>query len=436
MAELIFRLENNQRYFVNYKYWGGANSSAPILVYLGAETEIYPYVGFMTDNAISLNALLVYIEHRYYGKSVPFQSREAYKNTSTLGYFNSAQALADYAAVLIHLKDILQAQKSPVIVIGESYGGMLAAWFRLKYPHITIGALASSAPLLYFDNMTPQTAYHDTVTRDFKETSESCYKYILNSWSEIDQVASQPSGLSILSQRFNTCYPLEQSKELKRYLEYIYTFSAQFDIFPVTDLCEAIDGAAFGSDILSRIYGGVVAFHGNSTCTVNSDKYTVTDQDAYFGWRWQTCSEMVMPIGSDNSSMFEPQPFNFTSFAAQCKRDFGVLPRRHWITTYYGGQHIELVLKRFSSNIIFSNGLRDPWSRGGVLNNISDTLVALTTANGTHCMDLESANENDPEWLVYQRKKEVDIIHGWIRQYYADLDDALNGPKSDIAGLW
>jgi lysosomal Pro-X carboxypeptidase len=32
---------------------------------------------------------------------------------STIGYFNSAHALADYAEVLIHIKKTLQAQDSP-----------------------------------------------------------------------------------------------------------------------------------------------------------------------------------------------------------------------------------------------------------------------------------------------------------------------------------
>ena len=55
---------------------------------------------------------------------MPFGSREeALKNASTIGYFNSAQALADYAAVLKHIKNTLHAQNSPVIVIGGSYGG-------------------------------------------------------------------------------------------------------------------------------------------------------------------------------------------------------------------------------------------------------------------------------------------------------------------------
>ena len=54
-----------QRYLINFKYWGGANSSAPIFAYLGAEAPIDSSpagIGFLTDNAASFNALIVYIE--------------------------------------------------------------------------------------------------------------------------------------------------------------------------------------------------------------------------------------------------------------------------------------------------------------------------------------------------------------------------------------
>ena len=38
-----------------------------------------------------------------------------------------------------------------------------------------------------------------------QEASESCYQTIKKSWSEIDEVASKPGGLSILSKTFKTC---------------------------------------------------------------------------------------------------------------------------------------------------------------------------------------------------------------------------------------
>ncbi|XP_031120985.1 lysosomal Pro-X carboxypeptidase-like [Ipomoea triloba] len=388
-----------QRYIVNSKYWGGAQSNSPILAYLGAESSI-DYdpldIGFLTDNAPHFKALLVYIEHRYYGESIPFgTTEEVLKNENIRGYFNSAQTLADYAEVLLYIKKKYWAQDSLIIVAGGSYGGILASWFRLKYPHVALGALASSAPILYFDNITPQNGYHSIVTKDFREVSESCYQTIRKSWSIIDKIASKPDGLSILSRKFKLCQDLNSSRDLKNYLVLRYSVAAQYDAppeCPVTEVCGGIDGAPKGSHILDRILAGFFASERNQSC------YSVPTGTGIWGWTWQ-CST------------------------------FGVPPRPHWITTYYGGQDIKLVLNKFGSNIIFSNGLRDPYSSGGVLENISDTILAVYTYNnifclgvvGSHCLDILGESKTDPDWLTEQRKREVDIIQGWITKYYADL---------------
>lgn len=48
---------------------------------------------------------------------------EALKDPNARGYFTSSQALADYAAIIRHMKEELKAKDCPVIVVGGSYGG-------------------------------------------------------------------------------------------------------------------------------------------------------------------------------------------------------------------------------------------------------------------------------------------------------------------------
>ena len=55
------------------------------------------------------------------------------------------QALADYALVIKTVKETVYNTEQPVVAFGGSYGGMLAAWLRMKYPASVQGAIAVSA---------------------------------------------------------------------------------------------------------------------------------------------------------------------------------------------------------------------------------------------------------------------------------------------------
>ena len=50
------------------------------------------------------------------------------------------------------------------VVFGGSYGGMLAAWMRMKYPNVVDVAVASSAPVLMFKD---SESYHVDDFADF-----------------------------------------------------------------------------------------------------------------------------------------------------------------------------------------------------------------------------------------------------------------------------
>ncbi|KAF3972702.1 hypothetical protein CMV_003811 [Castanea mollissima] len=129
-----------------------------------------------------------------------------------------------------------------------------------------------------------------------------------------------------------------------------------------------------------------------------------------------------MPMGGNNKeSIFPESHWNYDNRVTFCKLNYGIIPRPDWITTEFGGHDIKRVLKRFWSNIIFFNGLRDPWSGGGVLKNISKSIVAIVAKKGAHHVDLRFSTKEDPEWLKDVRKQEVNIIAKWTAQYYDDL---------------
>lgn len=92
----------------------------------------------MWEIAPEFGASLIFAEHRYYGKSLPYGNK-SYTDPQHVGYLTSQQALADYVDLIQYLRSAPESKQSPVIVFGGSYGGMLSAWIRIKYPHIVQG---------------------------------------------------------------------------------------------------------------------------------------------------------------------------------------------------------------------------------------------------------------------------------------------------------
>ncbi|XP_019197968.1 PREDICTED: lysosomal Pro-X carboxypeptidase isoform X2 [Ipomoea nil] len=374
-----------QKYLINKDHW---QKGGPMFVYTGNEGDIDWFAantGFMLDIAPKFHALLLFIEHRFYGESMPF-GKQSYKSAKTLGYLNSQQALADYAILIRSLKKNLSSEASPVVVFGGSYGGMLAAWFRLKYPHVAIGALASSAPILQFDNITPWSSFYDAVSQDFKDVSLNCYEVIKGSWSELDDLSTAEA-----TKIFRACKNLKFVYSARDWLwsAFVYTamvnyateanFMKPLPAYPVEKMCKIIDGFPAGASKISRAFAAASLYYnysGTEKCFHIEDE---SDDHGLHGWDWQACTEMVMPMVVSKESMFPPSSYSYEETERSCQRMYGVKPRPHWITTHFGGNRIEQVLKRFGSNIIFSNGMQDPWSRGGVLKNISDSIVALVT---------------------------------------------------------
>ncbi|KAJ4827287.1 hypothetical protein Tsubulata_041781 [Turnera subulata] len=154
--------------------------------------------------------------------------------SSTMEYLISEQALADFAQVITGVKKNLSAENCPVVAFGGSYGVMVASWLRLKCPHIVTGALASSAPILDFDDITPQSGYHAVVTKDFRVRN---WSNILN--FRLTELQQKQMGLSHLQISSLIAGNLKDTITLTcRLCHYDSPPS-----YPVNKICSAIDGS-------------------------------------------------------------------------------------------------------------------------------------------------------------------------------------------------
>ena len=136
--------------------------------------------------AQKLQGLILVLEHRYYGQSMPFGNDSL--NLDKMAYLNSEQALSDLAYFIQQMRDTHShkiTDKTPFITIGGSYPGALAAWFRYKYPHLTIVSIASSAVVLAIEdykNFDEQMYLSSVLSGDF------CVQAINASNTKVEQI--------------------------------------------------------------------------------------------------------------------------------------------------------------------------------------------------------------------------------------------------------
>ena len=311
------------RYLINNDNCN-SSSSCPVLFYCGGEDDITAFAnatGFLWDLSQKLQALLVYAEHRYYGKSLPI-TKENNPNLPAFSHLTSQQAMADFASLgsslnVPSLTDSTTPGKRTIIATGGSYGGMLAAWLRVSYPHVFSGALASSAPVLYLNpEVNTPDAFYSVVNNNYspkyrgkiRQAFEDLLELILaGKFEQIKEELGLCEAPGSAQQARNTVAWLQQGFGVLSELDYPYptSFLHSLPANPINVSCALFDEAG----------GGIAGLSAAVSLVGDGDKCVDVDLTEWWAfapgfipgpWTYQRCTDLVMPVATPNDPTRKP----------------------------------------------------------------------------------------------------------------------------------
>eukprot|EP01112_Ceratiomyxa_fruticulosa_P018622 TRINITY_DN5992_c0_g1_i4.p1 TRINITY_DN5992_c0_g1~~TRINITY_DN5992_c0_g1_i4.p1 ORF type:complete len:492 (+),score=105.18 TRINITY_DN5992_c0_g1_i4:1223-2698(+) len=413
-----------QKYYINDTFWDKANSG-PIFVLVGGEGPASPmdvsgeYV--INNYAQQFGAMVISVEHRFYGDSMPLPDL----SVESLQYLTSAQALADFANFQKTVTAELGLEGCTWISFGGSYSGSLSAWFRLKYPSLIAGAIASSAPV------NPVVDFFEYFQVVQNSIGPQCAARVQNVTNIVGGMLNTTKGRQQLQVMFNTCDPIVSDLDVATFMSELndgicetvqYNYDNRPVVMNIPTMCDILLTGTTEEEMMAaflkfyNIYND--AFGGGCT-EVNYEAllYQMKDTDPFSevaaarSWTWQTCIEFgYFQTGDSNNQPFGDY-ITLDWFLQQCQDLFGTTftyPNIQWTYTNYGGSAIA------SSNIVFPNGSIDPWHILGVLETDIPSETTLLMNGTAHCSDLFTPSPYDLPDLVKTRQIEVEQIQAWL----------------------
>lgn len=187
---------------------------------LGGQTRIFQRElidSFPVDIARSTNGYFLFLEHRYYGESMPMENL----TLENLQYLTIEQTLADiYDFVDYARHDLAGNPDASVILIGSNYAGALAVWYHKLYPGTVSIVWASSASLLAkidFPN------YLERVGEIYRGVGgDNCYDRLQVGFETIESLYRNQSWTELVDD-FRMCEASTPDNDVRAYLALLIT---------------------------------------------------------------------------------------------------------------------------------------------------------------------------------------------------------------------
>ncbi|XP_036412319.1 thymus-specific serine protease [Colossoma macropomum] len=428
-----------QRFFVNEAHWNRPHG--PVFLYIGGEGLLSKFsvlAGHHVSMAGQHGALLVALEHRFYGQSIIPGGLE----TQDLEHLSSQEALADLAAFHQHISQKYNLTCRNVwISFGGSYAGALSAWFRGKFPHLVYGAVASSAPV---QAKLDFSAYNLVVGHSLRDESvggsEKCVKAVRESFALLE-AALLGGNETQVGKDFRCCETPkspEDQAELLQSVADIFMGTVQYneEVGPltITRICDIMtEDQAEGEEAYHRLVKLSENYRSmeKKSClevswakTIQYFNQTTDESFGYRQWFYQTCTEFGFYQTCEDSSCLFSHMRTLQTQTQLCLLLFNIsqhtLPANIDFTNqYYGGDQPQ------THRVLYVNGDIDPWMTLSIVRNGTgeDKHRAVLIRGSAHCADMNPLRSSDRTSLKQARKEIEGCVSAWLKSAAQEYRD-------------
>ncbi len=399
-----------QRYYLDDAY--AKKNNSPVFFYICGEAECTKrsLSGAIRFYAKQFNARLIALEHRFYGKSQPYNDL----STQHLSYLTIKNALADLA----HFQRTITQKygwTGKWVSFGGSYPGSLSAYYRMQYPYLVVGAIASSAPVR------AQESYPEYDQHVSKIAGTDCANAMRRVVKEIEAIQSN-------KQKFNEVKRLFEAENVVHDVDFLYLVAdigagaIQYGMHEkfcqmLTTQGNELEAYAGFAKYIYKLFGASA----ESMTAQAAETDELGDNAKEIGmrqWYYQSCREYGywQVAHKDPEQSTRSAQIDLAYHHNICKRLFNLTTPATIEQT--NQSFFTPMLNDITSHIVFTNGSNDPWS---ILSITPDSEWATNTnliyeliEGKAHCDDLRSPSKSDSEALKEARKKELSAISDWL----------------------
>jgi thymus-specific serine protease len=382
----------------------------------------------MTELAPRHGALMVALEHRYYGPSNPFDDLA----TPNLAWLNSEQALGDIASFHQMIsKDFELSSANKWVTWGGSYPGMMAAMARLRYPNLIHASVSSSSPM---EARVDMVGYNDVVAHSMSAEivggSQACLNTIVEGHKTIGEKLKTTAGQRELETLFDVCEagtlsnPKNQEQFAGDGVVYLPVQSNDPECTTpycnIAGICDLFASEESGASPIDKLAFLSKVQHAGQ-CVSASYEAMITamanPRNPERTWLYQTCSEWgFYQTCQEGSECPYTQGLHTLEVDYDiCLQAFGI-PAANvdaqiaYTNQMYGGNRVQ------GSRIMYPNGEIDPWHALGVLESPNAQEPVLMVQGASHHYWTHPSLPTDSDFVKDARVAIWNQVDAWLAE--------------------